>query len=93
MLDLARMLPADELPRLLGDLEEVRCIALTRLSTPAIASTPDELLEVPEAAARLSVSPNYLYRHSRHYPFTRREGRKLLFSAKGIEQYISRKAR
>jgi hypothetical protein len=90
---LARMLPADALPSLLGELEEIRVTALARLAVPASVSAPDELLEVPEAAARLSVSPNYLYRHARRYPFTRREGRKLLFSAKGIEQYIGRKPR
>ena len=62
----AQELPEDELPRLLGELEEIRCTA----------------------TLRLGVSQDYLYRHHRDFPFTRRIGRRLLFSALGIEKYI-----
>lgn len=89
----ARTLGPDELPRLLGDLEMVRATAMARLVAPAAPEPPDELLEVPEASHRLGVSPDYLYRHHDRFPFTKREGRKLLFSARGIEHYIARKAR
>lgn len=81
-LDQARTLAPEELPRFLGDLEEIRATAVARLAAP------DELLEVPEASHRLGVSPGYLYHHHAHLPFTRRVGRKLLFSACGIEEYI-----
>lgn len=50
----------------------------------------DRLLTVAEAAARLGVSKDYLYRHAKKLPFARRMGRKLLFSSEGINQYIKR---
>jgi len=86
----ARELPAHELPRLLGELEEIRCTALARLTAPAPAqSQADELLSAPEAARRLGISLDYLYRHHRDFPFTRRVGRRLLFSALGMGKYIN----
>ena len=86
----ARELPADELPRLLGEIEEVRCTAMARLAAPAPAQSAgaDELLSVEEASRRLGVSKDYLYRHGGDFPFTRRMGRKLLFSSLGIEKHI-----
>src|SRR5580704_18419309 len=58
----ARTLPSEELPRLLGDLEEVRATALARLVAPPPAHTgPDELIDVQEASRRLGVSTDYLY--------------------------------
>jgi hypothetical protein len=85
----ARELPVNALPRLLGDLEEIRCTAMARLSTPAVAAPQhDELLDIEAAAERLSMSTDYLYHHSKSLPFTRRIGKKLLFSALGIERYI-----
>jgi excisionase family DNA binding protein len=86
-----RTIPPDELPRLLGDLEEIRATALARLTSPTKEpQLPDSLLAVDEAAVRLGVSPHYLYRNHRRLPFTRRMGRSLLFSSNGIEQYIRR---
>jgi excisionase family DNA binding protein len=85
----ARTVTPDELPRLLGDLEEVRATALARLTAPQpIQSPADELIDVSEAAKRLGMSRGYLYRHHKQFPFTRHMGRKLLFSARGIEKYI-----
>jgi hypothetical protein len=83
----ARSLPAEKLPRLLGDLAEVQATALARLSSPAPAPTPpDTLLTVKEAAERLHCSQVYLYKTA--LPFKRKLGRKLLFSANGIEEYL-----
>lgn len=87
LLALARDLPVEALPSFLGELETVRVTALVRFSFPQIEPR-DQLLEVGEAAARLSVSPAYLYRNSRRLPFTRRVGRKLLFSALGLDAYL-----
>ena len=68
-----RELPAGELPRLLGELEEIRCTAMARLTAPAPSqSQADELLSAPEAARRLGISQDYLYRHHHNFPFTRR---------------------
>jgi excisionase family DNA binding protein len=88
----ARTISQEELPRLLGDLEEIRATALARLTYPAREpQLPDSLLAVEEAATRLGVSQHYLYRNHPRLPFTRRMGRSLRFSSNGIEQYIRRK--
>jgi excisionase family DNA binding protein len=88
----ARTLTPEELPRLLGDLEEIRATALTRLTALVPAPHPsDELLNVKEAARRLGVSLGYLYHNHSHFPFTRHVGRKLLFSADGIQAYLRSK--
>jgi excisionase family DNA binding protein len=91
MLTTARTLSPEELPNLLGKLEEIRATALARLTSPKHEPpVPDSLLDVNEAAARLRVSQHYLYRNHRRLPFTRRMGRSLRFSSTGIDQYIRR---
>jgi len=93
ILNAAQILSREELPRLLGELEEVRATALARLHTPIPAPQvqPDELLSIEAASRKLGVGRDYLYRHHGKMPFTRRIGRKLLFSSRGIEAYIARK--
>lgn len=89
----ARQLSPEELPRLLGDLEEIRTTALARLAAPAPpVQSHDALLDVDEAAVRLGTSRSYLYRNASRFPFTRRMGRSLRFSANGIEHYIRHKS-
>ena len=85
-----RTISHEELPRLLGDLEELKATALARLIAPPAAQTSDRLLDVEEAAERLGVSRDYIYRNHRRFPFTRREGRSLRFSDQGIERYLRR---
>jgi hypothetical protein len=85
----ARDLPVEALPRLLGELEEIRATAMARLAAPAPVAQQDQLLDVEHAAARLGLSADYLYRHSRDFPFTRRIGKRLLFSIVGIERYLA----
>jgi excisionase family DNA binding protein len=87
-LSAARELPAPELPRLLGELEEIRATAMARLASPASVQRPDELLTVEQASERLGVSKDYLYRNHSRLPFVRRMGRKLLFSSLGIDSHI-----
>lgn len=62
-LSYARSLAVKELPRFLGELEEIRAIAFARLIAPPVACTqPDEeLLDIPEAARRLNLSRTTLY--------------------------------
>jgi predicted DNA-binding transcriptional regulator AlpA len=64
---------------------------MARLGTPVSAqfSGADQLLDIKEASRKLKVSVDYLYRHKDDYPFTRRMGRKLLFSSRGIDEYIA----
>lgn len=90
-LRLARDLLPEELPRLLGELEEIRTTAIARLSSPPVQPAPDELLDVEKAAQRLGVSPDYLYHHHKELPFTRRMGRSLLFSSLGIDKHVRSK--
>jgi predicted DNA-binding transcriptional regulator AlpA len=94
VLTAAKELPAEELPRLLGELEEIRCTAMARLTAPTLTpQQSDELLNTAEAAQRLGISKDFLYRNHRDFSFTRRVGRRLLFSALGIEKYIKQQVR
>jgi len=85
---LAKTLAPEELPRLLGDLEEIRVTALARFASPVTETRPDELLSVEQASKRMGVSRGYLYRHHRQLNFSRRAGRKLLFSSVGLDSYL-----
>lgn len=91
----AQEAPREQLPRFLGELEEVRCIAFGRLfvAQPVTETGPDRLLAIDEASRRLGVSKDYLYRNNKDLPFTRRIGRKLLFSSQGIESYVNQNDR
>ncbi len=84
-----------EAPRLLGDLERLKVSLSARMLIDQIRGnnqTPEEddrLLAVEEAAEKLGVPRDWLYRHSKKLPFTVRLGRRhLRFSARGIERYI-----
>ena len=91
ILQLAQELQPAELPHFLGTLEEARQIARLRLTpaTPAPAP-PDELLNIRAAAQRLGCSTDFLYKKS--FPFTRRLGRKLMFSRNGIAEYLKKQS-
>jgi excisionase family DNA binding protein len=90
VLNLAQSLALEELPDLLGQLETVRLVAHGRLiNAPAVATGPDTSLTVAQAATRLGVSTDYIYRNQQKYSkFMRREGRKILFSSAGLEKYL-----
>lgn len=86
-------LAPEQIPAVLGELEELKAKAWAQLLTPNGRSrsgiqAPDELVNVQEAARRLELSPDYLYRHASQLPFTVRIGRRLRFSAQGIERFI-----
>jgi excisionase family DNA binding protein len=89
-------LPQEKLPALIGELEFLKALALVRLARPPVQTTTqihDELIGVAEASRRLGLSRDYLYRHKGQFAFTRHQGRKLLFSAQGIERYIQQQPR
>src|SRR5215831_19462952 len=92
VLRVARSASAEDLPRFLGDLETVRAVAWQRMSVsaPTGEQSRDYLLDVEEAASRLQVSTKYLYTHAATLPFTRHIGRRLRFSAIGLDAYIRR---
>ena len=90
LLEQARTVSPAEIPAFLGGIEVARTTALARLSAPSPAPRQaDELLGVDQAATRLGVGVDYLYRNHRKFSFTRREGRRLLFSANGIAEHIA----
>lgn len=88
----AKTLPTEKLPEFLGALEGVRATAWARLSAPAPAvpasPEPDRLIDIRQVAARLGMSTSYLYRHHDRMSCAKKVGRKLLFSSKGVEEFI-----
>ena len=50
----------------------------------------DQLVDAEEAARLLCVSADWLYRHAKKLPFTRKLGPKMLrFSSLGIQKYLA----
>jgi hypothetical protein len=83
-------LPREAIALLRGELAHLDTLLLGRLLAAGPQDQPeDQLLSVEDSAVRLGCSPDYLYRHHSRLPFTRRVGRKLLFSARGIEKHIA----
>ena len=59
-------------------------------SLKADVNAEDRLLEAEEAAKLLSVSTDWLYRHAKKLPFSRKLGPKILrFSSLGIQRYLA----
>lgn len=86
-------LAPQESPAVLGELEELKAAAWAQLLTPNGRSRSgiqpaDELVDVQEAARRLGLSRDYLYRHARQLPFVVRINRRLRFSSEGIQRFI-----
>lgn len=59
----AQSLDPTELPRLIGELEEIRTVAFARLLAPPVpvAQPDEELLDIAEVARRLNLSRTTLY--------------------------------
>ncbi len=91
-LNRAQTLDRERLPQLMADLEEVRATALLRISAPSAPApvAPDELLTTAQAAERLHCSKVFLYKNAHTLPFARHLGKKLLFSADGIKEYLAK---
>ncbi len=60
-------------------------------STAPNGNEPDQLVDINKAAEILGVKVRYLYDRHDRFPFTRRIGRQLRFSTRGIERYLARK--
>ena len=92
VMNVARSVSAEHLPRFLGDLEFIRVIAWQRLAVqaPKGQQSSEEFLDVHEAARRLGVSPKFLYTHHHQFRFTRHVGRRLRFSATDLDYYMRR---
>lgn len=81
----------EHIPALMTQLSAMQASMAARLvSTSEEASTnsPDALLDVVEAAKRLGVSEDWLYRRANKLPFVVRVGRHVRFSVNGIDRFI-----
>jgi excisionase family DNA binding protein len=81
----------EALPALIGLLAEAQAAALARLTTPAPTNgnghaESDKNISTKEAARRLGVSEDWLYRQKK-LPFRRQIGRRVLFSARDLERW------
>ena len=90
-----REVPIGKVPILIGVLSTIMAQAQARLMLQKDSEPTrqeDRLLTVAEASEKLSMTPDYLYRHADTLPFTVRIGAKQLrFSLKGIERYIAKR--
>lgn len=94
-LDAIDTLPVASLPKILADTLAVQSRIVERLkATTPTARQPsfieDELLDVDQAAKLLGRSRGWLYHHAKDFPFTKRNGRALLFSRHGIRKYLEK---
>ena len=92
-------LAPEQIPAVLGELEELKAAAWAQLLTPANGAHPAETkpqdgrwLTAVEAAALLRVNPRWLYRHHKKLPFARQLSRKCLrFSEAGLRRWQVKK--
>jgi predicted DNA-binding transcriptional regulator AlpA len=89
--------PAHELPQLIGDLEAAKAVAWARLTAPTMEQRSDlpvqeaRNLDVAEAAKRLGMSRDWLYRHASELPFAVRIGRRVVFDSLALERWNRRR--
>jgi predicted DNA-binding transcriptional regulator AlpA len=72
-------------------------LAAASLTTPAPGTgrfvETDANLSAVEAARRLGISKDWLYRNAERLPFAVRIGRRVLFSARGLERWNAQRRR
>jgi len=80
----------DDLPALLIKLTTLTAAVAARLQSPPQGKPDDDrLLDVAEAAAMLGRSPDWLYRHAKTLPFSRRLNGMVKFSRQGLQKYLA----
>ncbi len=89
-------LPLEELPGTLTHLAALQVAVAARLAMPGATCrrAPDEkgsdhLLTIRDAASRAGTSVDWFHRHARSLPFSRRIGRKRLFSEQGLMRWLA----
>jgi excisionase family DNA binding protein len=93
----ATQIPREEAVALLNQLSTLQVALLRAACSPAApahcdAERPSEdlMLDVDEAAALLSVTSRWLYRHAKELPFTRPISRRIVrFSRAGILRWLA----
>jgi predicted DNA-binding transcriptional regulator AlpA len=99
-------MPTERLPALLAELAGLQAYAAALSNALSLRLLGDvtnsdsgrgnaeRLLSVREAAERLGMSVDWLYRHARLLPFTRRLGsRAVKFDADGLDRRVSQRRR
>ena len=86
-------LPPTAIVPMLSQLAAIQSVLAASLiksteSANAAHTKGDKLLDVKEAADKLSVTEDWLYRKGSKLPFVVRIGRNIRFSEQGIERYI-----
>lgn len=79
--------PQAELPGLLAHLAALQAAIAARLASPETRVSGGNGLTVKEAAKRLGVSPEYIYKHKDRLPFVRRHGRRVVCMDTGIDRW------
>jgi len=69
----------------------LQCALAARLvgGGTSVSTTTEKLLNVHEAADLLGLSVDWLYRHAKGLPFTRRVGRALRFDRVGVARWLA----
>ena len=90
-------LPVADIPAAIGELERVKAILWARLSAGPCppernGNGADRLRTAEQVSERTALSVAWLYRHADRLPFTRRIGRKVLFSEAGLAKWLAKRA-
>jgi predicted DNA-binding transcriptional regulator AlpA len=91
-----KSIPRESISSILIELAAIQNALAARLlecADDVPTNNSDKLLEVKEAAEKLSVTEDWLYRKGNKLPFVVHMGRNLRFSEQGIEKYIRQRLR
>ena len=99
----ADALPRDEVPELLGRVEQLRAVLWAKLTRPESTNgattqrsdiekaSGDRMLAAAEVAEMIGTDTRYVYRHADGWPFTRRLSKGTVrFSEKGLHCWLDR---
>ena len=86
----AGSLSPSEHAELVGQLAAMQArVTMSMMAPKSSNGHGGKLLVAAEAAKRLEMSADYLYRHADDFAFTRRVGSRLRFSSTGIDDYLA----
>ena len=90
--DRVSALPLEAVPTIRGELAKLDTLLLMRVamaqSNGQAQPDGDRLLSAKEVAGRMGMSLDYVYKNASEFPFAVKEGRRVLFSECGLEQYL-----
>lgn len=95
MIDLGRLVDdarVEELPEVIGTLEAARARAWARLTmppSPKVPTMPEVNISVAQAARRLGVSKDWIYKSAGTLPFVARIGNRVVCSVPAVEKFMA----